>query len=212
MIQSGGFLGRLLGPLLKTGLPLIKNVIKPLAKSVLISLGLTAAASVADAGIHKKILGSSHNNTTLIISNDEINDIIKIVKSLEDSGLLLKGVTETVQNEVKEQKGGFLSALLGTLGASSLGDLLIGKGIYRAGKGEGVLRAGKWGFKSWLWKQNGFLIPPHPLINFEIQKYYKNEPRFNGVYSRDNLPKIKDGAYVINLDEYSDIETHWVAL
>ena len=127
MIQSGGFLGRLLGPLLKTGLPLIKNVIKPLAKSVLIPLGLTAAASAADAGIHKKILGSghrhssssaSHNTTTLIISNNEIEDIIKIVKSLEDSGLLLKGVTETVQNEVKEQKGGFLSMLLGTLGAS----------------------------------------------------------------------------------------------
>ena len=103
MIQSGGFLGRLLGPLLKTGLPLIKNVIKPLAKSVLIPLGLTAAASAADAGIHKKILGSG--NTTLIISNNEIEDIIKIVKSLEDSGLLLEGVTETVRNEVKEQKG-----------------------------------------------------------------------------------------------------------
>ena len=56
------------------------------------------------------------------------------------------------------------------------------------------------------------MIPPHPLTNFEIQKYYKNEPRFNGVYSRDNLPKIKDGAYVINLDEYSDIGTHWVVL
>ena len=55
-------------------------------------------------------------------------------------------------------------------------------------------------------------MPPHPLTNFEIQKYYKNEPRFNGVYSRDNLPKIKDGAYIINLDEYSDIGTHWVAL
>ena len=109
MIQSGGFLGRLLGPLLKTGLPLMKNAIKPLAKSVLIPLGLTAAASAADAGIHKKILGSGHNNNiTLIISNDEINDIIKIVKSLEDSGWLLKGVTETLKNEVKEQKGGFL--------------------------------------------------------------------------------------------------------
>ena len=126
MIQSGGFLGRLLGPLLKTGLPLIKNVIKPLAKSVLIPLGLTAAASAADAGIHKKILGSG-NMTTLIISNDEIEDIIKIVKSLEDSGLLLKRVTETVQNEVKEQKGGFLSMLLGTLDATLLGNLLTGK-------------------------------------------------------------------------------------
>ena len=71
MIQSGGFLGRLLGPLLKTGLPLMKSVIKPLAKSVLIPLGLPAAASAADAGIHKKILGSGHNNNkTLIISND----------------------------------------------------------------------------------------------------------------------------------------------
>ena len=107
------------------------------------------AASAADAGIHKKILGSG-NNITLIISNDEINDIIKIVKSLEDSGLLLKGVTESVQNEVKEQKGGFLSMLLGTLGASLLGNLLTGHGISnRAGKGrvinragEGVLRAG----------------------------------------------------------------------
>ena len=88
MIQSGGFLGRLLGPLLKTGLPLMKNVIKPLAKSVLIPVGLTAAASAADAGIHKKILGSG--TTTLIISNDEMKGIISIVKSLEDSGLLLK--------------------------------------------------------------------------------------------------------------------------
>ena len=59
----------------------------------------------------------------------------------------------------------------------------------------------------------GFLIPPHPLTNFEIQKYYKIEPRFNGVFSRNNLPKkIKDGAYVINLDEYADVGTHWIAL
>ena len=86
MIQWGRFLGRLLGPLLKTGLPIIKNVIKPLAKSVLIPLGLIAAASAADAGIHKKILGSG-NMTTLIIWNNEIEEIIKIVKSLEDSAL-----------------------------------------------------------------------------------------------------------------------------
>ena len=102
MIQSGRFVGRLLGPLLKTGLPLIRNVIKPLAKSVLIPLGLTAAASAADAGIHKKILGSG--NTTLIISNEEMNDIIKIVQALEDSNILLKGVTNTIKNETKEQK------------------------------------------------------------------------------------------------------------
>ena len=125
MIQSGRFLCKLLGPLLRTGLPLMKSVIKPLAKSVLIPLGLTATESAADAGIHKKILGSGHNNnTTLIISNDEIYDIFKIVKSLEDSGVLLKGVSETIQNESKEQRGGFVSMLLGTLGASLLGDLL----------------------------------------------------------------------------------------
>ena len=101
MIQSGGFLGRLFGPLLKTGLPLIKSVIKPLTKSVLIPLGLTATASAADARIHEKILGPG-NTETLIISNNEMEDIIKTVKSLEDSDLLLKRVTETVQNEVKE--------------------------------------------------------------------------------------------------------------
>ena len=115
MIQSGGFLGRLLGPLLKTGSPLTKNAIKPLAKNVLIPLGFAAAASAADVGINQKILGSGHNylsSTTLIISNNEMEDITKIVKSLEDSGLLLKGLTETVQNEVKEQKGGPLSMLL----------------------------------------------------------------------------------------------------
>ena len=115
------------------------------------------------------------------------------------------------------------------LGASLPGNILAGKGIDRAG--EGVVRAGygrhslnsstsyknKKGEKNKkketrIWKQNEFLIPPHPLTNFEIQKYYQNEPRFNGVCSRDNLQKIKDGAYIINLDEYSDIGTHWVAL
>ena len=138
MIQSGGFLGRLLGPLLKTGLPLTKNVIKPLAKSVLIPLGLTAAASAADAGIHKKILGSG--TTALIMLNDEMEDIIQIVKYLGDSGLLLKGVSKTIQNEAKEQKGGSFSMFLGTLGASLLGNILAGKRINRAG--EGFIRAG----------------------------------------------------------------------
>ena len=76
MIQSGEFFGKLLGPLLKTGLPLMKNVIKPLPKSVLIPLKLTAAASAADAGIYKNVFGS--RTTTLIISNNEIEDVIKI--------------------------------------------------------------------------------------------------------------------------------------
>ena len=153
MIQSGGFLGRLLGPLLKAGLPLMKSVIKPLTKSVLIPLGVMAAASAADAGIHQKILGSGNsNNTTLIISNDEMDDILKIGKSLEDSGVLLKGVSETIQNEAKEQRGGFLGMLLGTLGASLLGDILSkglpGKGVIRAG--EGTIRTGYGSRKSCL--------------------------------------------------------------
>ena len=142
MIQSVGFLGRLLSPLLKTRLPLISNVIKPVAKSILIPLGLTAVASAADAEIHKKILGSG-NMTILIISNGEIEDIIKIVKSLEYSGLLLKGVTETIRNKVKEQKRGFLSMLLGTFCPSLLGNLLTGPGVNRVGKGKGINRAGE---------------------------------------------------------------------
>ena len=126
MTQLGGFLGRLLGPLLKTRLPLMKGVIQSLAKSILIPLGLTAAVSAADAGIRKNVLGTGHN-TTLIKSNDEMEDILKIVKSLEDSGLLFEGVSETIKNEAKEQKGGFLSMLLGKLGASLLGNMLAGK-------------------------------------------------------------------------------------
>ena len=97
----------------------------------------------------KKILGSGHNNpsTTLIISNNDTEDLIKILNFLEDSDLLLKEVTETVQNELKEQKGGFLSMLFGILGASLLGNLLTGKGINKKGKGinragEGIVRAG----------------------------------------------------------------------
>ena len=140
MIQSGRFLGKLLVPLLKSGLPLIKNVITPLAKSVLIPLGLAAVASAADSGIHKKIFGSG-GHTTLIISNKDMEDLTKIVKPFEDSGLLLNGATESVQNEMKEQKGGFLSMLLGTLGASLLENLLAGKGISRTR--EGIVRAGE---------------------------------------------------------------------
>ena len=87
----------------------------------------------------KEILGSE--TTTLGISNEEINDIMKIVQALEDSDILLKGVTKTIKNETKYQKGGFLSMLLSTLGASLLGNLLTGKGTVRAG--EGTIRAGE---------------------------------------------------------------------
>ena len=104
-------------------MPLIGNVLKPLDKNVLIPLGLTTAAvaSAADVALHKKMFGSG--NTTLIISNEEMNDIMKIIKSLEESELLVKGVSETIENEAKIQKGGFLGILLGNLGASLLGNL-----------------------------------------------------------------------------------------
>ena len=107
--QSGGFLGKLLGPLLKHGLPIMKNVLKPLAKGVLIPLGWTAVTSATDVAIHKNMFGSRHllnlafRSTTLIFSNEEMNDTIKIVKSLEEYGLLIKGATETIKYKAKEQ-------------------------------------------------------------------------------------------------------------
>ena len=132
--QSWGFLGRLLGPLLKAGLFIIRNVLKPLTKA------FTAAASAADIAIHEKTFGLGF--TTLIISNEEMNHIMKIVKSLEDTGLLIEGVTKTIKNKAKEQKGGFLAILLlSHLGTSLSENLLIGKSTIRTG--EGTIRAGK---------------------------------------------------------------------
>ena len=137
LIQSGGFLA----------LPLAKNVLTP--------LGLIAAMSAIDGSIQNKIHGSGATKCAgvkLIIEQEDMNDIIKIIKALENSGILLKGVSKTIKNEIKEQKGGFLSMLLGTLGASLLGNLLTGgKGIVRAGegslasrtKGDGIVRAGE---------------------------------------------------------------------
>ena len=109
-------------------MPLLKSSIKPLGL-----LGLTSASSAIDASVQKKIYGGG--TTTLVISNEEINHIIKIVHVLEDSDILLKGVTKTIKNEPKEQKGGFLFMLLGTLGASLLRNLSTGKGTVRAGEG-----------------------------------------------------------------------------
>ena len=130
IIQSGVFLGplfnKLAGPLIKVAIPLAKIVLAP--------LGITAAASAIDAGIPKTVHGSG--TTTLIIPNEEMNDIMGIVQALEDSSILLKGVTKTIKNETKRQKGGFLRMLLGTLRANLFGNLLTGKGIVRAGSGN----------------------------------------------------------------------------
>ena len=134
LIQSGGFLRELLsklaGPLMKVAMPLAKNVLAP--------SGLTAAMSAIDGSIQKKIHGSG---VKLIIEQNDKKDIMKIIEELENSVILLKGVTKAIENETKEQRGGFLSMLLGTLGASFLGNLLTGgKGIMRAG--ERIVRAG----------------------------------------------------------------------
>ena len=123
IVQSGGFLGSLLsriaGPLMKVAVPLAKNI--------LALFGVTAAASAIDAGIQKKIIGSG--TTTLIVSNEEMNGLMKIFQAFEYYNILLKWVTKTFKNEIKQQKG----AVLGTIGASLLGNML---------------RDGK----SWLWK------------------------------------------------------------
>ena len=145
-----------------------------------------------------------------------MQDLLEIIRHLEKSGLLKKGISERIKGNAKQQSGGFLSILLSTLGASLLGDMLFDKkdkGVIRAGKGTAKVSYGS--KRSSLKK---ILILIHPLTNFETEAYYQNESRFNSVFSRDNLPErsstktIKNGAYVINLDEYSDIGTHWVAL
>ena len=122
-----------------------------------------------------------------------MNDVMKIVKSLEVASLLIKGFSETIKNEAKEQKGRFLSMLLGALGSGLLENLLTVR------YGEDAIRA-------------GHELPTHPFTNFEIQKYYQNDPKFSGVYSRNNLPKINYGAYIMNLDDFNSIGTHLMAL
>ena len=153
LIQSGGFLGKLLsklaGPLMKVAMPLAKDVLAP--------LGLTGAMSAIDGSIQKKMRGEG---VKLVIEQEDMNDIMKIIEALEHSGILLKGVTNTIENETKEQRGGFLSMLLGALGASLLGNLLTdGKRVVRAG--EGVIRAGE-GVK----KKTKFAVTFSSIIKF----------------------------------------------
>ena len=121
------------------------KVALPLAKNVLAPLGLTAAMS-ALMEVYKK---DTWFGIKLIIEEEDMNDIMKIIEALENSGILLKAVGKTIENEAKEQRREFLSMLLGALGASSLGNLLTGgKGIVRAGDGivragDGIVRAGE---------------------------------------------------------------------
>ena len=127
--QEKSFLN-FLRPLMTAGFPLMKIVLTLLAKSVLIPLVLSVRMSAADAVIQKNIYGSG--TTVLIISNEEMEDITKIVKSLEGWGLLIKGISETIKSETKEQKGEFNPKLLQTLAATILGNTLTGKGVIKA--------------------------------------------------------------------------------
>ena len=122
------------------------KVAVPFAKNVLAPLEMMALSSSIDAGIQMKIRASGM--TTLIITNKEVNDMMKIIKAFDDSGVLLKDVTKTIKNKTKEQRGGLLEMLLGSLGASLLGNILAGKGIVIAGYGnkklqkeQGIVRA-----------------------------------------------------------------------
>ena len=179
LIQSGGFLGKLLsklaGTLMKVAMPLAKNVLEPLS--------LTAAMSAIDRSIQKKIHGSG---LKLIIEQEDMNDIMKITEALESSGILLEGVSKTIENETKEQRGGFLSMFLGTLGASLLGILLTGKGMMRAG--EAIIRAGEGSGSKKNNKLNS-LLPFHPLTNIEISEYYKIEPYILEIIYQKKLKK-----------------------
>ena len=141
--QEGGFLN-FVRPL-SAGLLLMKNVLIPLAKIFVIPVGLTAT-SKTDLAIQKKIFGSGI--TALIISKEEMEDIIKIVKSFEESVLLVKDVSEKIKNEVKEQKGGSLDMLLlDTLAASFSGSILAVKGVIRGGDGD--IRSGERVIRAW---------------------------------------------------------------
>ena len=158
--KSAGFLGSLLS---KIASPLMK-VIAPLAKNILTPLGITAAASTIHPGVQKEFHGpycpssSALQVTTVIISNKEWMAKWKLFK-----------------NETKEQKWGFLSMLLGTLGASLSGNFLSGKGSIVKRQGWGIVRAG-YGAKGadYGLKKNFFLIPPHTLTNFKIRKWTQN--------------------------------------
>ena len=129
-----------------TAFTLMKNVLTQVANSILVPLGLVAAASATYVAIQKKIFGSG--TTALIISGEEIDDIINLVSSLEESGLLINGVSKVIKNEAKGQKGKLLVIILGTLGASLLGYLLKCKVVGKGGDGiisavEGTNRAGQ---------------------------------------------------------------------
>ena len=184
IIQSGRFLSALLG---KFAGPFMKVV--SLNKNVLAPLATMASASVIDGAIREKILErrvvTGRKGFTLVIS-----DVITIIKSVENLGVLIHGVSKTLKYKIKKQEGGYLGMLLGTLIASMLENMFTRNGAMRTG--EGVMRAGR-AIIIWIIWIKSFSSTPF-FNNIQITKYFNYKPRFNGVYSRDSLPRIKDGA------------------
>ena len=188
IIQSGGFpralLGKFVVPLMRVAIPLVKNVLA-------VSVAKGSASALNDA-IQRKIFGRvfarAGKEITLVISIENMDGIVRIIKSLKNSNILIGGVS--VKHEIKNQEGGIVGILLGICDASMLGNMMKwekGKGVARAGKG--VIVAGR-----------GYNNVDH-VSNIEIIKYLNYKPRFNGVCSKDNLSRIKDWALIINLND-----------
>ena len=172
-------------------------MLKPLIKIVLVPLRLTAAAPTVGSEIHKKVSSNEINRIHIKV----IRDIMGIVKSLKDTGLLIKDENKLIKTETLEQRERLFGIMLGTLGANLLRNILAGKGMIRADDGEvrGLLKT-------------GFLMLLFPMTNIEMQKYYQSKPKFKGVYLPNNLPNTEDGVFGVNLDEYKLIGTYWIAL
>ena len=145
----------------------------------------------------------------LFMLNKVMDDIIRIIKPLENSGVLIDWANKTVKHEIKKQEGILLGMLLRTSLASMLVHMLTGKGVMESGKG--VMRAGR-GCNDMHQMDKKISIPLHPVSNIKVAKYFNYKLWFNGIYSRDILPRIKDGAYVINLDDKQSKRTHCVTL
>ena len=184
-IQSGGFLGEFLG---KTAFPLMKVAV-PLPKNVLALLAAMASTSAIDGTIQATSRAGvvrAGKRITLVIMNEDMNDVIRILKSLENLGALIVGVSELAKHDIKKQEIEFLGMLLGTLGASTAGR------EYNDMDNMDKLF--------------------HHLSNIEINMYFNYKTRFISVFSRDNLPRIKEGANVKNLDDRESKGTHWISL
>ena len=197
MIQSGGSFSSWLA---NFGKKTLTNIVISLARDNLPGLVSNLTSNKINE-FERKISGKgafrAEKGFTLFISNEDMNDITKIIKPLEDLGVLIDGVTETVKDEIEKREGGFLGALLAP-SAASLVQPVISSVVKRISR-RGVRRTGREYIKF-------FRSAP------SFKDYFNDQPRFNGVFSRNKLPRKKDGAYIINLDHENSKGTNWVSL